>query len=101
MAPTDGIPSQFGQRNTTYVVKPIQEPKRWAYDGDLVTKKPVIDPMCSPPKVIRFVGYRLCLKCKHPFWTESVGRIRSCWLCGGAGHAREMVADYQSDDDDF
>ena len=84
------------------VGKPLIEPTRWKYNGDMVAKAPVLDPDFTPARVIRYVGYRPCMKCKLPFWTEAVGRIRRCSDCGGAGLAPVFrTSNNRSDDDDF
>lgn len=104
MASTDGTPSQSMPTGSHPSILPklIEEPRRWRFDGDIIAKTPVVDPLCSPPKVIRYVGYRSCLKCERPFWTEAVGRIRCCSYCGGAGLPPVPgSSNNQSDDDDF
>lgn len=61
------------------------EPKRWDYDG-CVRREPVLDADTSPPRVVRKVGWQRCLKCRRPFFSEDVLRLR---LCSGADGCRE------------
>lgn len=52
-------------------------PKRWAYDG-CVRREPVLDADANPPRVVRKVGWQRCLKCRRPFFSEDVLRLRLC-----------------------
>lgn len=29
-------------------------------------------------RVVRYVGWRKCMRCGHPFWSEDVQRLRLC-----------------------
>lgn len=60
------------------------EPKRWDYDG-CVRREPVLDADASPPRVVRKVGWQRCMKCRRPFFSEDVLRLR---LCSGAQGCR-------------
>lgn len=55
-------------------------PTRWAFDGDLKRKAPVLD-ADNGNRVVRFVGFRRCLVCSTVMWTEDVARIRICDDC--------------------
>jgi hypothetical protein len=61
----------------------LQEPDTWAYDGGK-RREPVLDMDFHPPRVVRKVGWRHCLKCERPFFSEDVVRQRLCsggWGC--------------------
>jgi len=53
------------------------EPKRWSYDGG-ARREAVLDTDCNPPRVVRKVGWRNCLRCRKPFFSEDVVRLRLC-----------------------
>ena len=59
-------------------------PKRWAYDG-CVRREAVMDADASPPHVVRKIGWQRCMKCRRPFFSEDVLRLR---LCDGAQGCR-------------
>jgi hypothetical protein len=61
----------------------IIEPDPWPFDGG-VRREPVLDSLCGN-RVVRKVGWHRCLKCRRPFWSEDVLRLR---LCGGAQGCR-------------
>ena len=60
----------------------IVEPYAWKYDGGK-RREPVLDTDFN--RVIRKVGWRHCLKCRKPFFSEDVVRLR---LCGGQDGCR-------------
>lgn len=53
------------------------EPKAWSYDGG-VRREPVLDTDFNPPRVVRKVGWRHCMRCKRPFFSEDVIALRLC-----------------------
>jgi len=57
----------------------FSEPDPWAYDGG-VRREQVLDCDHRPPRVVRIVGWRTCLKCSSPFWSEDVRGQRMCLL---------------------
>ena len=61
----------------------IIEPDPWPFDG-CVRREPVMDALCSD-RVVRKVGWHRCLKCRKPFWSEDIIRLR---LCSGAQGCR-------------
>jgi hypothetical protein len=61
----------------------FSEPEPWAYDGGK-RREPVLDMDRNPPRVVRFVGWRSCLKCSRPYWSEDVTRLRMCNGCKAA-----------------
>lgn len=63
----------------------IIEPQRWDYDG-CKRREPVLDADARPPRVVRKVGWQRCMKCRRPFFSEDVIRLR---LCSGADGCRE------------
>ncbi len=65
--------------------KPIYEPEPWSYTGDLTRREKVMDGNCTPPKMVRRVGWMLCMKCQRPHFSDDVGKCRVCFECGGAG----------------
>lgn len=64
--------------------RPVTEPAPWKYDGGK-QRAPVLDPNFDPPRVVRRVGWRKCMCCSKPMWSEDVVRIRMCLDCGGFG----------------
>lgn len=59
----------------------IEEPEKWKFDGDLERREPVLDHNHRPPRIVRRVGYRLCMRCHRPYWSEDVVKIRRCEPC--------------------
>lgn len=59
-------------------------PKRWDYDG-CVRREAVVDADARPPRVVRKMGWQRCMKCRRPFFSEDVLRLR---LCSGAQGCR-------------
>ena len=52
-------------------------PKRWDYDG-CVRREAVLDADATPPRVVRKIGWQRCMKCRRPFFSEDVLRLRLC-----------------------
>lgn len=65
--------------------RPLIEPTRWPFSGDLTRRASVMDPNEEPPRVVRWVGYVRCMSCGRPHFSEDVVRARLCSTCGGAG----------------
>ncbi len=61
----------------------ITEPDPWPFDG-CKRREPVTDED-QPGRVVRKVGWNRCLKCRRPFFSEDVLRLR---LCSGAQGCR-------------
>jgi hypothetical protein len=55
-------------------------PARWSFDGDLKCKAPVLD-LDNENRVVRYCGYRRCLRCTAVMWTEDVCKVRICLRC--------------------
>lgn len=56
-------------------------PDAWPYDG-CERREPVIDADARPePRTVRLVGWRHCMACAAPFWSEDVSRLRICDDC--------------------
>lgn len=55
----------------------LMEPARWDYDGG-VRREAVRDETFTPPRVVRKVGWQHCLRCRKPFFSEDVTRLRLC-----------------------
>lgn len=53
------------------------EPKQWPRD-DGTRREPVLDADHSPPRVVRYVGWRNCIRCGELFWSEDTTRMRMC-----------------------
>lgn len=64
----------------------IIEPAQWGPADD--KRVPVLDPNTSPPRVIRYVGWRLCLRCGRKFFSRDVVAVRMCQPCKD-GHKAE------------
>ena len=44
-------------------------------------REPVVDNDAKPARVVRLVGWRVCMKCSSPFWSGDVMRLRMCGGC--------------------
>jgi hypothetical protein len=55
----------------------LLEPDPWPEDGG-VRREEVLDCDHIPPLVVRKVGWRRCLRCGKPFWSQDVVRLRLC-----------------------
>lgn len=53
------------------------EPRMWPQD-DGTRREPVLDADHKPPRVVRYVGWRKCMRCGQLFWSEDVQRLRLC-----------------------
>ena len=53
------------------------QPQRWPPD-DGARREPVLDVVTTPPRVVRYVGYRKCMRCGILFWSQDVQRLRLC-----------------------
>ena len=73
------------------VLPGFQEPKPWHFD-QCRRREPVLDLDRSPPTVVRSVGWRLCLRCKAPFFSPDVVGIRLCDSCKGTTHTQTRSA---------
>lgn len=60
----------------------FQEPEQWPWDG-CQRREPVLDHDFRPPRVVRVVGWHLCLRCGAPFFSSDVKGIRMCPSCKG------------------
>jgi hypothetical protein len=72
--------SQWGQG--------FSEPEPWDFDG-CKRREAVLDHDHNPPRVVRHVGWRVCLKCEAPFFSEDVTRLRMCGGCKTEGQKRD------------
>lgn len=72
VAPATPRPNEFG----------FTEPRReaWPFDG-CKRREPVLDHDHKPPRVVRSVGWRVCLRCSSPFWSVDTVRVRMCEDC--------------------
>ena len=61
------------------------EPTTWQFDG-CTRREAVLDHDYHPPRVVRRVGWQRCMRCRAPFWSEEVTRLR---MCGGPAGCRE------------
>lgn len=57
----------------------IEEPAQWNPADD--RRVPVIDRNVSPPRVVRYVGWRPCMRCSQTFFSPDVTGIRMCADC--------------------
>ena len=76
---------QVHDPNDVKIARPLIEPERWPFSGDLSRRADVLDPNVSPPRVVRRVGYTRCMCCGRPHFSPDVLRARLCVECGGAG----------------
>jgi hypothetical protein len=56
------------------------EPEEWPVDNGH-RREPVLDADRTPPRVVRYVGWRSCLRCRKPFFSRDVQRVRLCDPC--------------------
>lgn len=56
------------------------EPCPWDYDGG-VRREAVLDTDHRPPRVVRRVGWRSCLRCSRPFFSQDIVAHRLCDDC--------------------
>ena len=52
----------------------------WRFDGGK-RREAVLDLDHNPPRVVRKVGWRVCMCCAKPFWSEDTTRQRLCGEC--------------------
>jgi hypothetical protein len=81
-APRYRWPASFEARA---IGRPVEEPRAWDFDGDLLRRADVVDRNYDPPRVLRRVGWRRCMRCARPQFSQDVVAIRLCWNCGGLG----------------
>ncbi len=71
----------------------FREPRfeAWRFDG-CKRREPVLDLDHNPPRVVRMVGWRVCMKCSTRFWSDDVVRVRMCDECKAPpkGHRRSQ-----------
>ena len=65
---------------------------RTARDGGM-RRGEVIDNDHNPARVVRHVGWRVCLKCSDPFWSSDVRRLRMCNGCKTQSSYRKGAGD--------
>ena len=68
------------QRRQGWAGRGFIEPAPWAWDGG-VRREPILDADCDPPRVVRRVGWRRCMSCRTPFFSEDVAGLRLCDKC--------------------
>lgn len=56
------------------------EPPEWPWDGG-TRREAVLDADRNPPRVVRFVGWRSCLRCRRSYFSADVARVRLCTPC--------------------
>lgn len=69
-------PSAYGQDSGFLI------PVQWEFNGDYRRRAPVLDAI-NGNRVARMVGWRSCLLCKKPFFSDCVKGIRICAPCKG------------------
>lgn len=57
----------------------IVDPVMWHPADD--RRVPVLDPNTSPPRVVRYVGWRPCIRCGRKFFSRDVAGVRMCLPC--------------------
>ena len=58
----------------------FEEPEPWAWDGGH-RREAVLDTDHMPPRIVRRVGWRVCMRCGAPYWSDDVVKIRMCDDC--------------------
>lgn len=56
------------------------EPRAWPQD-DGTRREAVLDTDHNPPRVVRLVGWRSCMRCRRAFFSPDVRRVRMCVPC--------------------
>lgn len=56
------------------------EPRCWPYDNGS-RREPVLDTDQNPPRGVRYVGWRACLRCRRPYFSPGVQGVRLCFPC--------------------
>jgi hypothetical protein len=72
LAPLPAPVSKWGQG--------FSEPAQWGFDH-CKRREPVLDYDHNPPRVVRFVGWRICMKCSKPFFSDDIIALRMCAGC--------------------
>lgn len=75
-APRRAAPPPFPPQ-VHHLSRGFSVPRPWEYDG-CVRREPVLDHDYHPPRVVRRVGWRVCMRCRTPFFSEDVIRLRLC-----------------------
>jgi hypothetical protein len=52
----------------------------WAFDGGK-RRESLLDTDCFPPRVVRKVGWRNCMTCGKPFFSQDVVALHLCQVC--------------------
>lgn len=58
----------------------FSEPAAWPDDGG-ARREPVLDYDHNPPRLVRRVGWRRCLRCRRSFFSDDVAGRRLCGDC--------------------
>lgn len=77
---TGPVPPAMPRRRAGRFDTGFDEPEPWAWDGG-VRREAVLDTDANPPRIIRKVGWRVCMRCRAPYWSDDVVRIRLCDDC--------------------
>ena len=72
LAPLPDPVSKWGQG--------FAEPAPWDFD-QCKRREVVLDHSFTPPRVVRSVGWRVCMKCATPFFSGDVVGVRLCDGC--------------------
>lgn len=56
------------------------EPRDWPCD-DGTRREAVLDTDHNPPRVVRFVGWQPCMRCRRQYFSPDVARVRMCVAC--------------------
>lgn len=73
------------QQRYKLAIRGFVEPRPWPCDGGS-RREPVLDMDVRPPRVVRYVGWRRCMSCQKPFWSEDLARLRLCERCKSPEH---------------
>jgi hypothetical protein len=73
---------EFRNPKQLAVGRDIHEPSQWPDDGG-ERRAEVIDLNFNPPRVVRRVGWRQCMRCCRLFFSHDVQRLRLCTPCKG------------------
>jgi hypothetical protein len=77
---TEPVPPATPRRRGGRFDTGFDEPQPWAWDGGK-RREAVLDTDHMPPRIVRRVGWRVCMRCSTPFFSDDVVKIRMCPDC--------------------
>lgn len=75
----------------------IAEPHIWIDDGTN-RREPVIDQNDNPSRIVRYVGWQPCLKCRKRYFSRDCRSIRLCDPCKNGQPQQTLTAEQRERD---